>query len=459
MTDRKQELAHKPIGPLLRKYAAPPMVALFVHALYNVMDSIFVGQGPGTLALAGLAICFPIQMAIMAAGMGMGVGTASVVSRALGAKDQRLAERAAGTSFTVTAVIALLVNALGLMFLEPLLELFGATESVLPYAKDYLSVILFGSFFLTIAVSSSNVARAEGNVRIAMVFMIVGAVVNLILDPIFIFGLDMGIRGAAIATVIANMCSFTLYCTYFIRGNSMLKITRCDLIPDFSVLPEVLRIGGVSFMSMVAGNLMAIPINGAIGMYGQDVHFAIMGVINRSMMFFFMPIYGLVQGLQPIIGFNYGARDYARVIKAVRKAALYASVLSALAFLVLMLAAEWVLGVFSSDAELIDEGASIMRIVILVMPFVGVQMVGGSLFLALGKTQPAFILTLSRQVILLLPMVLIMPRIFGLEGLWAAFPIADTVAFLMTATWVRFEMRALGRRSQMTDQLTEESAG
>ncbi len=467
MTDRKSELANAPIGPLVIRYAIPPMVALFVSALYNVVDAVFVGQGPGTLALAGLAICFPIQMTIMAAAMGVGVGTASVVSRSLGAKDQRRAERAAGTSFVVTGMIAIAINALGLIYIEPLLVTFGATEAVLPYAKDYLSIVLFGSFFLGIAVSSHNVARSEGNVRIAMMSMIVGAIANLVLDPIFIFGpdagvpfgLDMGIRGAAIATVISNVCSFTFICTYFAIGKSMLKIKARDLIPDVSVLPGIFAIGSGVFVSMVAGNLMAIPVNGVIREHGQDVHFAIMGIINRSMMFFFMPIYGLVQGLQPIIGFNYGARDYARVTEAVRKAAMYASVLSFIAFLILMFAPHAVLSIFSRDEALIREGVPIMRIVILVMPFVGFQMVGGSLFQSLGRAAPAFVLTLSRQVLLLLPLVYFMPRYYGLHGLWAAFPVADTIAFTMTATWVWVEMRALNRRIEMPVQFAEETAG
>jgi len=457
MTDRKQELASKPIGPLLLKYSAPPMVALFATALYNVVDAIFIGQSEGTLALAALAICFPLQMSIMAAAMGVGVGTASVISRSLGAKDQRRAERAAGTSFTVAGVIAIIITVFGLIFLERILVTFGATEDVLPYGIDYLSIVLFGSFFLGIAVSSNNIARSEGNVRIAMASMILGAMVNLVLDPIFIFGLDMGIRGAAIATVIANISTFTFYCVYFLRGNSMLNIKARDLIPDMSVLPGIFGIGSGVFFSMVAGNLMAIPVNDVIRDLGQPVHLATMGIINRSMMFFFMPIYGLAQGLQPIIGFNYGARDYARVTEAVRKAAFYATVLSFLAFLILMVATESVISIFSSDAALIDEGGHIMRVVILVLPMVGFQMVGGTLFQSLGRALPAFVLTLSRQVLLLLPLIFIMPHYYGLQGLWVAFPIADGIAFFMTAAWVWLEMRALGRRSAVAVQLAEET--
>lgn len=456
MTDRKHELANEPMGRLIVRYAVPPMVALLVMATYNVVDTIFVGQSSGTLALAGLAICFPIQMTIMAAAIGVGIGAASIVSRSLGAKEQRQAERAAGTSFVIAGTMGLIISALSFTFIEPLLELFGATEAVLPYARDYLSIILIGSVFLSIAVSSHNIARSEGNVKIAMTSMILGAVVNTILDPIFIFGLDMGIRGAAVATVIANITSFLFICTYFVRGKSLLRIGRGDLVPDFTLLPEMFRLGGTNFAQMVAGNLMAIAINGTIVTYGDDVHLAIMGVINRSMMFFFLPIFGLVQGLQPIIGFNYGAGDYDRVVEAVRKATIYTTVLATVAFVILMLGPKVLLSVFSSDQALIDGGAPVMRLVVLAMPFIGLQMVGGNMFLAMGKVRPAFVLALSRQVLFLLPLIFILPRFYGLDGLWASFPVADTVAVTVTVVLVRRELRALGRRGQTAVELVEE---
>lgn len=458
MDDRKAELANESITRLLIRYSAPAMIAMFVSSMYNLVDTIFVGYGAGTLALAGLAISFPIQMIILAVGMTVGIGSASIISRSLGAGDPRRAERTAGTSFFVSGVLAILMAVLGLTFLEPLLRLFGATDAILPFAADYLSIIMYGNIFFAVSISANNIVRSEGNAKVAMRSMILGAVVNIILDPIFIFGLDMGIRGAAVATVIANMCTFSYLCRYFMSGNSTLRIGRSDLFPYFQVLPEMFKLGGVSFFQMVVGSLIMIPINHVIGQYGTDVHFAIGGVGNRAIMFFFMPIFGLVQGLQPIIGFNYGARKMGRVIEAVRKASIFATVLATLAFLILMFATKPVLSMFSPDPDLIAKGVPILRIWILVLPLVGFQMVGSSLFQAIGKARPAFILSLSRQVIFLLPLVLLFPRLWGLTGLWVSFPVADFMAISMTAIWVVAELRNLGLESKAEQGETEAAA-
>ncbi len=443
MVDRTLELGNESILRLLVRYSTPAVVAMFVSSTYNLVDTIFVGHGAGTYALAALAISWPIQMIVVALGMGVGIGTASIVSRSLGTGDRARAIRVAGTSFTVSAVISAMVTAAGFVYLRPLLALFGATGAVMPYAVDYMSVILVGNFFVACSITANSLARSEGAARVAMTSMIIGAVVNTVLDPIFIFGLDMGIRGAAIATVIANLCTFAFICWYFASGRSMLHITRRDLRPDFRDLPEVFKIGSATFFSMISGSLIAIPINSLIVHYGSDLHLAILGVANRSMMFFFLPIFGLTQGLQPIIGFNYGARKIARVKEAVRKATLYASVMSGAAFLILMFATRPVFRVFTPDAALIDQGAPIMRIIILCTPFVGFQMVAGSFFQALGRARPAFVLTLSRQVIALLPLIFVLPRLYGLTGLWASFPIADFVSVSVSAVWVVAALRGL----------------
>lgn len=460
MQDRKTELGNAPIGRLLVTYSTPAMIAMFVSSLYNLVDTIFVGHGAGTLALAGMAVAWPIQMIIIAMGMAVGIGTASIVSRSLGSNDHDRAERVAGTSFVTIAVMSLLLSMIGLAFLEPLLKIFGATEAVLPYAADYMSIIFFGNFFMACSISANSVVRSEGAARVAMTSMILGAVVNVILDPIFIFGLDMGIRGAAVATVIANICTFTFLCLYFVRGNSMLKIKRSDLRPNVREIPEIFKIGSASFFSMVAGSLMAIPINLLIIRHGADIHLAIVGVVNRATMFFFLPIFGLTQGLQPIIGFNYGAKNFGRVTEAVRTAATYATIMSVIAFVILMFGTGAVLSMFSPDAELIEKGKEIVRIVVICMPFIGFQMVGGSLFQALGKAKPAFVLALSRQVLVLLPLLFVLPKKFGLIGLWACFPIADFASFLMTAAWVWVEMRVLrNRHSSSPEPVVEPSVG
>jgi putative MATE family efflux protein len=452
---RTQDLSEQSIGRLLISYSAPAMFAMFVSAMYNVVDTIFIGHGAGTLALAGLAIAFPVQLFVLAVGMAIGIGSASVVSRALGAGDQRHAERTAGTSFFVSGALVVTIVALGLTFLEPVARLFGATDAVLPYTKEYLSIVLFGSIFFGVAVSSNVIVRAEGNVRVAMMSMVIGGVVNLILDPVFIFGFKMGLRGAAIATVIANISTFAYLAHYFLSGRSQLRIQRSDLMPYWAVMPEVFRIGASTFFQMVAGSLIVIPINRAIGIYGSDVHFAIVGVANRAVTFFFMPLFGLTQGLQPIVGFNYGAKRYDRVIEAIQRAALYATVLATTAFLTLMLATRPVLRLFSSDPELIEEGIPIIRMLVVLMPFVGLQMVGSSMFQALGKARPAFILNLARHV-LLLPFVLLLPLAYGLPGVWFSFPVADSLAILITGFCVVTELRLL--RSMVSNSPEREEA-
>lgn len=378
MNDRMNELGNDSIGRLLVRYSAPAMIAMCVNSLYNLVDTIFVGYGAGTLALAALAVSWPVQMIVVAVGMAVGIGTASVVSRSLGAGDPDRAARVAGTAFVTIGVMSLVITVLGWTFLRPLLSIFGATEGIMPYAVDYLSITFIGNVFLSTSICANSIIRAEGAARMAMSSMIVGAVVNGVMDPIFIFGFGMGIKGAAVATVIANVCTFSFVSWYFLSGRSMLKIRRRDLVPDLKELPEVFKIGSASFFSMAVGSFMAIPINGLIIQYGADIHLAIVGVANRSMMFFFMPIFGLTQGLQPIIGFNYGAGNLQRVKETVRKASSYATVMSTFAFVILMFFTGYVLRMFSPDQELIAEGIPIMRVFVICVPFVGFQMVGKS---------------------------------------------------------------------------------
>lgn len=458
MHQRADELGHHSINRLLLTYSAPAMFAMFVTATYNLVDTIFIGHGAGTLALAGLAISFPVQMFVLAVGMAIGIGSASVVSRALGAGDRRRAERTAGTSFFVSAVLALTMVGLMLTFLGPVGRLFGATDAVLPYVKEYLSVVLFGSIFFGVAVSSNVIVRAEGNVRVAMFSMVIGAVVNIILDPVFIFGFGMGLRGAAVATVIANLSTFGYLMHYFLSGRSQLQIGREDLLPYWEILPEVFQIGASSFVQMVAGSLIVIPVNHMIGIYGSDMHFAILGIGHRAMMFFFMPIFGLTQGLQPIVGFNYGAARYGRVAEAIRRAALFATVLATMAFLTLMVATRPVLRMFSPDAELVEAGVPILRTIILVMPIVGFQLVGSACFQALGKAKPAFVLNVARYAVMV-PLVLTLPGMMGLRGVWVSFPIADAIAISMTGVAVFWELRSLSARQRGAEEAIVADAG
>lgn len=446
MTDRRHEMAQERIGRLLFRYSTPAMVAMFVNSTYNLVDAIFVGQGVGPLALAALAVTFPIQMIILATAQVVGIGSASIISRSLGAGNSRRADRVAGASFANTTVGAVALTVAGLWFLEPLLRLFGATEAVLPYAHDYMSVILGGCVFFSFAVSSNNVVRSEGNAKVAMSSMVIGAIVNLILDPVFIFGLGMGVRGAAIATVIGNVCSFTFLTAYFMSGNSILKIRLADLAPDLKTLPEVIAVGAPSFARVVAGSLFAIVLNHSIIHYGTELHLAVMGIANRVLMFMFLPLIGLVQGLQPILGFNYGARNNARVKEALWKGVAVGTTMALSGFAVLMCFPRAILMLFNTDATLLGEGVTILRILATMMPVIGFQTVGASLFQAIGKAFPALFLSMSRQVFFLIPLMIALPFFMRLTGVWLAFPISDLLSTFVTAVWVRREIRLLDRR-------------
>ncbi|HPO13136.1 MAG TPA: MATE family efflux transporter [Candidatus Hydrogenedentes bacterium] len=449
MQNRTYELGHEPIGRLLFKYSLPSIIAMMVSSTYNLVDAIFVGQGAGTLALAGLAVAFPIQMFVLAIAQVVGIGSSSIISRSLGAGDHRRAERMAGTSFSVVTVLSILLAIIGLVFLHPLLKIFGATENVLPYGAQFLSVIMGGCFFFAFAISTNSIVRAEGNARLAMSSMLIGAITNIVLDPIFIFGLKMGIRGAAVATVLANVCSTLFLVRYYLSGKSMLKIRWADLMPDISLLPEMFSVGMSSFTRVAAGSILAIIMNNSIAYYGSDLHLAILGIINRIMIFFMMPMFGLIQGLQPIVGFNYGARNIVRVKEAIRRASVTATIFSSVAFIIVMSVPRLVFHIFNSDPELVRQGADIIRVTILWLPFVGFQIVGASLFQALGRAWPALFLSMTRQVLFLAPLILTLPLVLGLWGIWVSIPIADGLSTGVTALWVMYEMRRLSGLSSV----------
>lgn len=450
---RKDELKHEKISKLLIKYSTPAIIGMMFNSLYNLVDTIFVGRSGGSLAIAGLAIAFPIQMLIMAIAQTVGIGAASMISRNLGAGNQRKAEKVAGTSFGIITMASIVVTILGLIFLTPLLRLFGATENILPYASEYLSVIIMGTFFFTFGVSSTNLIRAEGNAKVAMFTVIIGIGSNIILDPIFIFGFNLGIQGAAIATVISQIISFIYLIRYFLRDQSMLKIQRQDLIIDFSLLPEMLSIGVSSFTRTVAGSLFSIILNNSLAYYGTDLHIAIVGVSNRILMFLLMPLFGIIQGLQPIVGFNYGAKNPQRVKEALKLAIISSTAIAVFGFLVILLFTEPLLRLFNNEPQLISQGIPILRTIVIFLPIVGFQVVGASIFQAIGKAKPALFLSMSRQILFLIPAILILPLFFKLPGIWYAFPVSDLLSAIITLIWVFREVKLLN--NMHTAQLKE----
>ncbi len=443
MENDNHELGSQGITKLLIKFSTPAIIGMVTNALYNLVDTIVVGRGVGTSAIAGLAISFPIQMLALALGQTVGIGAASIVSRSLGAGDREKAYKAAGNSFLTAIVLGVILMAVGLIFLEPILLLFGATKTILPFAKDYMKIIFLGSPLFIFAVSSNNIARAEGRPLIAMVSMMSGAIINIILDPIFVFIFKWGIEGAAYATLISQFVSFAFLSVYFLSKKNILHIRLEHLYPNIKILLETFAIGSASFARQAAGSILAIILNNSLKIYGGDLYIAIFGVINRVMMFMFMPVFGIVQGLQPIIGFNFGAKKMQRVKRAMFEATVVITVMMTVGFLIIQIFPNFVFGVFSEDVELIKKGVPIIRIILAMVPIIGIQIVGATYYQAVGKAIPAMIFSMARQIIFFIPLILILPLFLKLTGVWISFPISDMLSTILTLVWIMKELKTL----------------
>jgi len=438
-------LGEEKISKLLVNLSLPATIGMMVNALYNLVDTIFVGRGVGALAIGGLTIAFPIQMIIMAFAQMIGIGAASAISRSLGAKDIEKADYVAGNSFLLIVILSSIIAAIGLTFTEPMLRLFGATDTILPYAKDYITIILWGSIFFSFAMSSNNLIRAEGNAKVAMATMLIGAILNIILDPIFIFVFKMGVKGAALATVISKFVSFLYVLTYLYSGKSSLKVKLHHLKPKMRIMTEILTVGFASFARHATGSVVAIVVNNSLRIFGGDMALIIVGIVHRVTMFVFMPLFGVVQGMQPIVGFNYGAKKLDRVKETLKLSLITTTVIATFGWLLVQLFPFAIISVFTREPEIIEKGSTIMRIVISVIPLIGIQIVAAALFQSLGKAVPSLILALLRQVLLFIPLVIILPRVLGLGllGIWIAYPAADILSVVFTVLFLRSELKKM----------------
>ncbi|UFJ39893.1 MATE family efflux transporter [Brevibacillus humidisoli] len=451
MREQSTRLGTESIPKLLLNLSLPAAAGMFVSSLYNVVDTIFIARGVGTEGIAGLSIAFPIQMMIVAFAATFGIGGASIISRRLGAGSLEEANRVFGHIVWLIVWFSLLVVGMALFFLDPLLQAFGATADILPYARDYLLTILCGSVFFSFAMGTNNVVRSEGNAKTAMNTMMVSAIINTILDPIFIFGLDMGIQGAALATVIAQFCAAVWLLRYFTSGKSSLRLTWIGWKPDLNVVKEIIAIGISTFVRQVSFSLMFVVVNWMLVIYGGSLQVAIFGIINRLIAFSVMPMFGIVQGMQPIIGYNYGAGRPERVSDTVKLGIRVSSVIAVTIWVLVMLFPEFLFSIFTADQQVISGGTDALRWIFLMVPFVGFQMVTGGFYQALGKAKISFVLSLARQILFLIPILLILPQFLGLTGIWVAFPSADLLAFLLSLV-IFFkdgrEMMGMGRTAK-----------
>jgi putative MATE family efflux protein len=429
------------IGKLLLRLSVPAIIGMIVQALFNIVDTIFVGRGVGTLGIAGITIVFPIQMFVMAVSQMVGIGGASIISRALGAKNVARGNKTLGSMLLSSLLVGIVITIIGYLFTDDLLRLFGATETILPYAREYLTIMLIGNVFFPFAVSANSVIRAEGRAGFAMITMLISAILNIILDPIFIFWFGMGIKGAAIATVLAKAATAIWVTVYFFTGKSMLRLRLKNWQFHRGITGEMFAIGTASFIRLVAASILMAFVNNILASFGSDIYIAAMGIILRLLQFFTMPILGVAQGLQPIIGFNYGAKRFDKSKRAVNLALMVATCIATFGFILLFFFSRSFFSLFTTDRDLVLSGAKPLRIVIMLLPLVGSQIIGASVFQAIGKAVHSIILSITRRAIFLIPLLFILPRVMHIAGVWAAFPISDGLSFLLTATLLLLQLR------------------
>jgi putative MATE family efflux protein len=400
-----------------------------------IVDTIFVGQWIGVLAIAAITVVLPIVFLISSIGMGIGIGGSSIISRALGANKPEKAFLTFGNQISLTVILALLFVVLGTIFSVPILNLFGAKGLILPIASEYFSVVIYGVPFLAFAMMGNPTIRAEGKPKFAMYAMMIPAVLNVVLDVVFIKLFNWGMWGAGLATSI-SFASCGLYILYFfLSSKSELKIIPKNFKLDFKIVDEIIKLGGVSIVRQGAISILMIVLNYSLFTYGGEISISIFGIINRVMMFSLSPVLGVSQGFLPVAGFNIGAENNARVKETIKKAIWFGSILGTIIFIGIVIFKEEIIWVFTNDATLLAETPNAMLIVFLVTPIVTMQLIGSAYFQAAGKAMPALFLTLLKQGIFLIPLAYILPKYYGINGIWWSFPIADVISTIITI-WV-----------------------
>lgn len=441
MTSKQHILEDSNIGKLLIKLSLPATFGMFTMALYNLVDSIFVGRGVGPLGLAGISIVFPYHMFILAIGHLLGIGGGSLISRNLGSKNTESANRVLGNILSLELILGFLLTLTGYLYIDQILKIFGATKTILPYAKDYMEIILIGNILFLHLVTSNSILRSEGLARAAMLTMLISALLNIILDPILIFVFKLGIRGAAIATVISQFVAVMYIINFFYSGRSSLRIKIRYFGFKFDILKEVISVGISAFGRSIANSVLIVVLNNILSIYGGDIFIAVYGIIHRVLSFTMMPAMGIAQGLQPIIGYNYGAKKFSNIMIAIKDGLIYSTMITTLGFLVMLFFPREIIGIFSTDNELINIGMNSLRIIVIAFPIIGLQIIGTTVFQAIGKALPAFLLSISRQILLFIPLILILPKFMQIMGVWISFPLADILSALITFFFLYKQIR------------------
>jgi putative MATE family efflux protein len=432
MPQKSQELGSENIGRLLIKQSVPASIGFLIMSIYSIVDTIYVGRWVGPLGIGAITVVMPITFLISSVGMAIGMGGASIISRALGASDRRKALKTFGNMVNATLHFAIILVALGFIFDEDILFIFGGKGELLPYAKEYFLVLLYGVPFLAWAMMSNNVIRAQGRPKIAMLVMVIPALLNIALDPLFIIVFDMGLAGAAWATTISYIVSALYALLFFLRGKSDITFVLKFFRIEFGILKEILSIGSITLVRQGSISLLIVVLNQSLFTYAGELGISVYGIVNRVMMFALFPVIGMVQGFLPIVGYNYGAGNSARVRQSISTSIKYAVSVTTLILILFIIFSEQIASSFTQDPVLIKESSYALVFVFLMSPLIAVQMIGSGYFQAIGKALPALLLTLTKQGFFLIPLVLIMPKFLGVNGIWYSFPIADLLSALVT---------------------------
>ncbi|CEO29602.1 MATE family efflux transporter [Paraclostridium sordellii] len=436
--ENQQALKEEKISKLLLKYSVPAILAMMVASLYNTVDRAFIGsiKDVGALAISGLGVTMPLFTILGAFCVAIAVGGSTNISIKLGEGNKEEAEKILGNTFLLELIVGIVIMVIGTIFLEDILYIFGASNDTLKYAKEYMSVILFGAWFNLPGFALNSAIRADGRPKLAANMMIVSCILNLILDPIFIFWFDMGIQGAAIGTIICQLviCIWSMY--YFTRGKSNLKLKVKNIKIKFNILKPIIIIALTPFFMELASGSIHLVTNRVLKVYGGDLSIGAMAAITSICLMFLMPVFGLSQGMQTIIAYNYGAKEYDRARKALFSAIIAGTMILTLGFVLIRIYPEKFIGIFTNDDKLISLALNGIKIYSITLPIIGISILGTVYFQSIGSAKVSMILGLLRQVIILIPVILVVPKVYGLDGVWMSQPIADLGSMIVVGLFL-----------------------
>ncbi len=448
-----EQLGAEPIGSLLIKQAVPASIGILVMSLNVLIDSIFVGNWIGSIAIAAINVVLPVSFFIAALGMAIGIGGSSIISRALGAGDKEKALNTFGNQITLTLLVTISMVVLGLYFVNDLIPAFGGKGAIFEPAKIYYIIVLYGVPFLALCMMGNTVIRAEGKPKFAMIAMIIPSVGNLFLDYLFIYVFDWGMHGAAWATTIGYLLCLSYIIYFFLSNNSELKIGFSHFGLNGIILKEIGSLGGVTLARQAVTSIIYLMMNNILFGLGGEALVAVYAIIGRMLMFALFPVFGVTQGFLPIAGFNHGAMKYDRVKESIYTAIKYAAIVATLVFILLMVFPAGIADLFLSNrtdlpaaelaanAYVLERAPMAMRLVFAATPIIALQLIGSAYFQAIGKAVPALLLTLTRQGFFFIPLILILPNFLGELGVWLSFPIADVLATVVTGIYLRREIK------------------